>query len=181
MYYGFFFPASKVPQTATCFSSTHHAYTIHYLYTYVNSHAGKPCTCARATHSNSGKRDEKSGSVALTSVKMSVTLSLKVCQQTDQAAKPELSWECNPTNKDVDGQLVLSAPHQACLTLSGKSAPWHELEQVYQTKQMHRFKIFNCIGSVPVAVCLSKWSSSSPPLFLLLPGPSQAHSWNTVL
>lgn len=36
---------------------------------------------------------------------MSVTLSLKVCQQTGQADKPELSWECNPTNKVVDRQL----------------------------------------------------------------------------
>lgn len=46
---------------------------------------------AKATHSSSRERNEKSGSIALTSVNMSVTLSLKVCQQTDQADKPELS------------------------------------------------------------------------------------------
>lgn len=143
MYYCFFFqPAKFHKQPYVVFPPyiMHIPYII-YIYTYVNSHAGKSCTCARATHSNSGKREEKSGSIALTSVKMSVTLSLKVCQQTDQADKPELSWECNPTNKDVDRQLGLSAPHQMCLTLSGsvKSAPWHELEQVYQTKQMHGF------------------------------------------
>lgn len=36
---------------------------------------------------------------------MSVTLSLKVCQRTDHADKPELSESVTPANKGVDGQL----------------------------------------------------------------------------
>lgn len=60
---------------------------------------------AKTTCWSSGEWNEKSGSIDLTSVNMSVTLSLKVCQQTDQTDKPELSWECNPTNKVVDRQL----------------------------------------------------------------------------
>lgn len=50
-----------------------------------------PAHMAKVTDSSSGDENEKSGSKALTSVNMSVTLSVKVCQQTDHADKPELS------------------------------------------------------------------------------------------
>lgn len=64
---------------------------------------------SQASDSSEGVENEKSGSKALTSANMSVTLSLKVCQRAEHADKPELSGEereCNPANRGGgDGQL----------------------------------------------------------------------------
>lgn len=47
--------------------------------------------------------NEKSGSKALTSVNMSVTLSLKVCQRSDHADKPELSAKRESVTPQTEG------------------------------------------------------------------------------
>lgn len=47
--------------------------------------------------------NEKSGSKALTSVNMSVTLSLKVCQRSDQADKPGLRAKGESVTPQTEG------------------------------------------------------------------------------
>lgn len=59
---------------------------------------------AQATAEAQGK-NEKSGSKGLTSVNMCVTSSLKVCQQTDQADKPDLKAQSHKQG----GRLAASA------------------------------------------------------------------------
>lgn len=126
---------------------------------------------AKATDSNSGERNEKSGSIALTSVNMPVTLSLKVCQQTDQADKPELSWECNPTNKVVDRQLGPQCSStgmfnpvwvcerctltwiRACLSDKTNAHLPHALFKVFKSH------LIEMLRSVLAAVCVSRWLS----------------------
>ena len=108
-------------------------------YLIYNQSDGFGAHVAEATDSSSGEENDKKGSEPLTSVNMSVALSLKLCQQADHTDKPEHSWERNLTNKAADRQP--GPAYQTCLTLSAsvKSAPWHWLEEVYQTKQAPRF------------------------------------------
>lgn len=100
---------------------------------------------------------------------MSVTLSLKVCQQTDQADKPELSRECNPANKVETDSSGLSAPHHTSLTLSGsvRSAPTHELERVYQAKQTQIYGFYFKSLTLSGPSRLQRVCRAVLPLFLL--------------
>lgn len=97
------------------------------------------------------------------------------------------------TRSEMDSS-GLGTLHQTCLTLSGsvKSPAWHGLDQIYQTKQMHRFRsstlnLYRYWGTA-VCPCCSCVCPNGGADFVVssfispfLPCPSQAHSWNTVL